>query len=145
MIVDKAVNRLNDSRLFIARSPQIKKISPEIVYHGNKMIIYGKGFGWKGAVNSRFLNQYKEITPELWTDSKVILSVPLDWKIGKIRIWIEKPMLWQGKTVISKSRQINIKLIDRLGPFDKDDDHYYQQLEKLDKEVLYINGYKSIK
>jgi len=125
-------------------NPVITKIEPEIVYHSNKIIIRGYNFGWKQYDKVRLMTQYGEahVGPDLWTNSRIILPVPLHWKIEDIYFWVEKTVGWEGKNIVVKSKVEKIKLISRLDPWEEEDDQYFEQLKHLDSETLKLNGYR---
>lgn len=129
-------------RLRESLNPIITKVEPSIVYHSTKVVIYGSGFGWQQE-GTRALKKDGEIVDvDLWTDTKIILTVPLHWKTGTITLWTEKPLLWDGKTVTAKSNTVKIKLIPTTNTFTPDDDAYFQQLKTLSPETLKMNGYQ---
>lgn len=144
MILDTKINEYNHTQQFIMRHPQIKTIKPGIAYYDTKVVLLGKGFGWKGKIDTdtKFKYQDGKIDISLWTDTKVIFTIPLHWKTGDIMIWIQKPTEWDGKKIMVDSNQVKIRLISRDDGWDKDDDAYFEQLKHLDKETLKINGYK---
>jgi len=123
-------------------NPVIEKIEPGIVYHSNKIIVKGAGFSWNLDPGEKLMTQYGPVTVSLWTDTKLIFSVPLDWKPGTITLWIEKPSSWDSKKITVKSKAVSIKLIPIKNSMDKEDDEYFEQLKHLDKETLELNGYK---
>lgn len=139
---DGQIRIFNHYQAFLIRHPKIEKIKPEIVYYGTKVILTGRGFGWKGKIDTKFKYQEGKIDISLWTDTKVIFTVPLHWKIGDITIWIQKPTEWDGKKVIFNSNEIKLHLISRDNGWDKEDDAFFEQLKHLDKETREINGYK---
>lgn len=126
----------------LSMDPQIIKIEPTIVYPSIKVIINGRNFGWKEGENVKLKLKEEEVYTDLWTESKIIFTVPLHWKDGNVKLVIEKPILWNGKRITAKSKEIHLKLLPRHGKsFTPDDDEYFEQLEYLDYETLEINGY----
>lgn len=142
MILDTKIYEYDHNQHFMARHPQIKNIRPQIVYYDNKVVLTGRGFGWKGLIDTKFKYQEGIINVSLWTDTKVVFTVPLHWKVGDLTIWIQKPIEWDGKNITVKSNEVKLRLISRDDGWDKDDDAYFEQLKYLDKETLKINGYK---
>lgn len=139
--INKQVNIFTRWRSFTSSRPKIDKVEPKIVYYANKVVLTGNNFGWKGNISTEFYNQYGKIDIDLWTDSKVIFTVPLHWKIGIITLWVEKLIKWEGKDITAKSNMTNIKLISNIGPWDQEDDEYFNQLKNLNEETLKVNGY----
>lgn len=136
IIVDLQTNRLIESR-----KPIITNLEPRIVYHGNKIVVTGKRFGWLNE-GKRSLNfSDGTIRADFWSDNKIEFTVPLDWRVGKIQIWIEKQETINNKKVITKSNVATIHHISRFAPWGKDDDAYFEQLKNLSPEVLRLNGY----
>lgn len=142
MILDTKINEYNHNQQFIARHPQIYNVKPQIVYYDNKVVLTGRGFGWKGLIDTKFKYPDGVINVSLWTDTKVIFTVPLHWKVGNLTIWLQKPIEWDGKNITVKSNEVKLRLISRDDGWDKDDDAYFEQLKHLDQETLKINGYK---
>lgn len=135
-----AVYSFSHSQEELSRYPIIKKIEPGIVYYGTKVIIWGDKFGWRKTDKPKLFNQYGEVINPKWTDSKIIFAVPLHWKLGTVRFWIERPFNINGKKTMVKSNVVEIKLISRLDHWNADDDAYFQQFDHLDKETKRLNG-----
>lgn len=142
IVLDGQIRIFNHHQTYISRHPQIYNVKPQIVYYDNKVILTGRGFGWKGLIDTKFKYQEGTINVSLWTDTKVIFTVPLHWKTGDITIWIQRSTEWDGKKVLLNSNEVKLRLISRDDGWDKDDDAYFEQLKHLDKETLKINGYK---
>lgn len=142
IITNGQIRAYNHHQLFLSRQPEIKVVKPMIVYYDTKIILTGRGFGWKGTINTKFKYQEGTINISLWTDTKVIFTVPLHWKTGDISIWLQKPLNWDGKNITVNSNKVKLRLISRDDGWDKDDDAYFEQLKHLDKETLKINGYE---
>lgn len=132
--------------------PVIEKVEPSIVYPSTKVIVFGKGFNSR-ADNNKYLNmsvlrsqgsskEGNKITTDYWDDNKIIFTVPLHWKNGINHIWIDKPIIWDGKEDVAKSNVVSIKLIPISQTFTPDDDEYFKLLPSYDKETLKINGYE---
>jgi len=136
IIIDFQTNQLIESR-----RPIITNIEPRIVYHGSKAIITGKRFGWQKDGERLLKNSQATIRADYWSDTKIEFTLPLDWRVGETEIWIEKFEIIRGERTITKSDIATVKLISRLGPWDADDDAYFEQLKSLSPEVLKLNGY----
>ncbi len=124
-----------------SRNPVIIKVEPQIVYYATKVIVFGSNLGWKENDKVRLMTRKEEVRTDLWTDSKIIFTVPLHWKQGVIEFWIEKNIEWNGKPEIARSNEFTLKLIPISTSFTPDDNNYFDQLKYLNKEVLKINGY----
>jgi hypothetical protein len=142
IMTDGKIRKYNHYQLFLSRHPRIEVVKPQIVYYDTKVVLLGRGFGWKGKIDTKFKYQEGKIDISLWTDTKVIFTVPLHWKTGDLSIWLQKPIEWDGKNMMVNSNNVKLRLISRDDGWDKDDDAYFEQLKHLDKEVLKINGYK---
>lgn len=142
IIADSQIRIFNHYQIFLARHPKIEVVKPGIVYYDTKVILTGRGFGWKGKIDTKFKYQEGKIDISLWTDTKVIFTVPLHWKVGDMTIWIQKPTDWDGKNIMVNSNEVKLRLISRDNGWNKDTDAYFEQLKHLDKETLRINGYK---
>lgn len=136
------VNFINQKRNRLLINPQIVKIEPKIVYPATKVIIWGKNFGWKENEKVSLHLENSIVRTDLWTDSKIIFTVPLHWKPPQeLFFWIEKPVLWEGENIITKSKMVQIKLIPIGAKFSPEDETYFEQLKSLEDETLIINGY----
>lgn len=130
-------------RIFSSRHPKITQIEPKIVYHSTKVILLGKNFGWNPTEKIRLINKNNvAVHTDLWTDTKIIFTIPLDWQSGEKTLWIEKPNQWEGKGVIMKSNSVTVKVIPANSSFSTEDDAFFKQLKYLNKETLEINGYR---
>lgn len=123
-------------------TPKISEIEPNLVYKSNKVIIRGTGFGWNKGEKIHLLTQNEEVITELWTDTKIIFTIPLSWKAGPKTLWIQKPINWDGQEIYTSSNAVTLKVITAGNSLTPDDDAYFEQLKHLSKEALEINGYK---
>jgi len=139
--IQNAIRIINHKKIRLSMNPTIEAIEPKLVYKGTKIIVYGKGFGWDDK-RSKILIDGKKIDDILWTDSKINFPVPLHWKMGVHKIWIEKKIDWDGKIEIGKSQIFEIKVLPVTDKFSEDDKLYIEQLKTLRKETLEINGYE---
>ncbi len=141
--LDGQIRTYTHNQIFISRMPQIYSVEPRLVYHGTKVVVLGKNFGWKVPTQStKFYTQQGELNIDLWTNSKIIFTVPLQWKPGNIEVWEKTILNWDDKNIDVQSNIAKIKLISVTNSFTPDDDAYFQQLKHLNKETLKINGYK---
>lgn len=137
----KKVIMENRKKLYTSRQPKINLIEPTLVYKATKVIIYGENFGWD-TKNVKALIDGKEIDAVLWTDSKIIFPVPLEWKDGYHKIWIEKQIDWDGKKTTAKSEAFEIKVLPITGNYTEDDGLYFEQMKTWRPETREVNGYK---
>ncbi len=129
-------------QLRLSQNPDVEKIEPFIVYRSIKVIIKGNNLGFKpNQKELRLMSQYGEVQKDNWTDKEIVFTVPLHWKDGEVDLWIEKPVEWEGKKIIARSRTIKLKLIPTTQTFTEDDDLYFKQLPNLDDKTLKLNGY----
>jgi len=120
---------------------RIKKIEPYYVYKATKVLMRGDLFGLKNNEKQRLMSDVGEVEFQFWDDSKIIFVMPTEWSFGEHSIWIEKNIGWDGKRVTARSNVVKIKLIPIGAKMTPDDEKYFEQLKKLDKETLEINGY----
>ena len=140
--VDHGIRLVERQILFQSHHPHIDHISPQIGYYSTKVILTGRRFGWKGTVDTEFKKKDGKINIDLWTDTKIIFTIPLNWKLGKINVWAEKTIEWDGKPLHIKSNLVEMKLISRDNGWDAEDDEYFKQMEVADPEARKINGYE---
>lgn len=123
--------------------PKIIKIEPKTVYRSTKIIIWGRSFGADpdGSI-VKIMTNLGPVHKDFWTDTKIYITVPLSWKDGPMKLWVEKPVLWDGHWTLRKSNIVTINLLPVTGEFTPADDTYFNQLKYLDKETLKLNGYE---
>lgn len=134
--------KINNRLLRLSLNPEIKIVEPKMAYHSTKIILHGGNFGWNPPEKARLINDYKEVRADLWTGDKIIFTVPLHWKMGKHKLWVEKNAIWEGKKIIVKSDDVVIEIIPRNNFFSPDDNLYFEQLKNLSEEARHINGYE---
>lgn len=143
--LDARVKTYNKQETILSRYPQIMNREPKIVYYGTKVILTGRRFGWNEDGTAK-LKQYMGQTAatDLWTDTKIVFTIPLHWKEGNVDVWIENFIESEdGKLMKTKSNKVSFILISRDGAWDEEDDAYFEQLKTLNKETLLINGYSA--
>jgi hypothetical protein len=124
------------------KNPRIAKIEPGLLYPATKVVLYGDSFGDNSNTNYALMRNGVPINVDYWEDHKIIFTVPLDWKSGDMRIWIQRPIEWNAETIIEKSKPFTIKLLKVTSGFTPDDDLYFEEMKNWRKETKEINGYK---
>jgi len=122
-------------------NPQIDSIEPFLVYKATNIVLYGREFGWNVDGQERIYVDGKPAVTDLWTDNEIVFAVPLDWKLGVHKVWIEKPISWNNQNIVAKSRTVTFTILPITNGFTKSDRLYFEQLEKLKKTTLNLNGY----
>ena len=135
-----SLNIIHQKKIRLSLNPNIRTVEPRFVYKATKVVIYGTGFGWKGNESVLLSKGGKPIVTDLWTDTKIIFTIPLHWKRGNNSLQIKKQISWNGKMEIAKSEVFEIKILPSTGGFTTDDALYFKQLETLQNETLEING-----
>lgn len=130
-----------EKQVWLSRQAKIELIEPRIVYHAQKVIVKGQGFDWQQNIKVKLMSQYGEVTTDMWTDDKIIFTIPLHFQSGMMTMWIEKPMQWKGKNIIVKSNIVSLKILPTTAYFGADDEEFFEQLKTLSLEALSINGY----
>jgi hypothetical protein len=59
-----------------------------------------------------------------------------------MNVWVERPVQWNGETIIEKTKEQQIKLLPVTSWSAPDDDLYFEQMKKWKKETREINGYE---
>lgn len=124
------------------KNPIIRTIEPTLVYPATKVVLFGNSFGSKIDERYRLMKDGIEVRPDYWEDHKIIFTIPLGWKTGLMNIWIERPVQWNGETIIEKTEPTSIRLLPVTGKFTENDDLYFEQIKTWKKETREINGYK---
>ena len=138
--IQNAIRIINHKKIRLSMNPTIEVIEPTLVYKATKIVIYGNGFGWD-TKKSKAIIDGKKIDAVLWTDSKIVFPVPLEWKDGSHEIWIEKQIDWDGKKIMANSQKFNIKILPITGSFTEEDRLYFEQMKTWRKETKELNGY----
>ena len=123
------------------KNPTIQIIEPTLVYPATKVLLFGNSFGSKIDDRYRLMKDGVEVRPDYWEDHKIIFTIPLGWKTGFMNIWIERPVQWNGETIIEKTKPVQIKLLPVGIKFTPDDDLYFEQMKTWKEETEEINGY----
>lgn len=124
------------------KNPSVQIIEPTLVYPATKVVVLGNSFGSKIDDRYRLMKDGVEIRPDYWEDHKIIFTIPLGWKTGFMNVWIERPVQWNGETVIEKTKPSQIKLLPITSWNAPDDDLYFEQIKTWRKETREINGYQ---
>jgi hypothetical protein len=124
------------------KNPIIKAIEPTLVYPATKVILFGNCFGSKIDGRYRLMRNGEELRVDYWEDHKIIFTIPLGWKTGFMNVWVERPVQWNGETIIEKTKEQQIKLLPVTSWSAPDDDLYFEQMKKWKKETREINGYE---
>jgi len=132
----------NDIVRRYALNPLIKNYQPRLAYRSTKIRLSGGDFGWKQNEDVRLVSENGRIDTDLWTPEKIIFTIPLDWSYGNNKIWIEKPAIWKGRSIVTKSNAIIIRIIPATKTFNKDDDLFFYELKKADQEVQNLNEHR---
>ena len=139
--INNFIQIINHEKIRPSLDPIIETVEPKLAYKATKIVIYGKKFGWD-VKKSQALIDGKKIDAVIWTDSKIVFPVPLDWKDGPHKIWIEKKIDWDEKKQIAKSEEFEIKILPIGKNFTKEDDLYLEQMKMWRKETRELNGYE---
>jgi len=131
----------NHIRQRILKNPQIDSIEPSLVYKATNIVIYGREFGWNVEGHERLFVDGKPAVTDLWTDTEIVFAVPLDWRLGVHKVWIEKPISWEDQNITAKSRAVTFTILPITNGFTKEDRVYFEQLKFLKKTTLELNGY----
>lgn len=143
--VQKRFNEIVKKKIIEDRTPHILDIQPYVTYHMTKVVIRGDNFGWlikPTDIKSRLLlNGKQKITTDLWSDTEIIFTIPMDWKLGENNISLEKYIEYDGEFLKSVSNMAKFVILSATDGWGHDDDLYFEQLKTLDQKVLKINGY----
>ncbi|MCX6731163.1 MAG: hypothetical protein NTZ55_04925 [Candidatus Roizmanbacteria bacterium] len=123
------------------KNPVVQLVEPKLVYPATKVLLFGSSFGSRIDERYRLMKDGVEVRPDYWEDHKIIFTIPLGWKTGIVNIWIERPIQWNGETIIEITKPVQIKLLPISGWNSPDDDLYFEQMKTWKKETREINGY----
>lgn len=143
--VQKRFNEIVKKKIIEERTPHILDIQPYLTYQMTKVVLTGDNFGWLNKptdIKSRLLlNGKQKITADLWTDTEIIFTIPMDWKLGENTITLEKYIEYDGRFLKSVSNMAKFAILSATDGWGYDDDLYFEQLKMLDQKVLKMNGY----
>lgn len=135
--------RLKESRL--ALNPVVNDYQPKMVVGNTKVVVYGDKFGLKQSTQNFLWDAtYQKVVPtELWTNNKIIFSIPLDWKLGQHSLYIERIMFWPegGKIIVAKSSPLLLEVVNRQLKKGKGWPAFLDQIPHLNKEVRQLNRF----
>lgn len=123
----------------------ISAVEPFFVHHGDKIIIQGRGYNQKVNKFAQLMSNYGKEDYSYASDSKIIFTVPLKWKTGTVKIWLEKYENDSGIDKILKSNIVTINILPRLGPLSYDDVSYFSQIKYLNAETKKLNEFRNYK
>ena len=86
------------------------------------------------------MSYYGPILVELWKENEITFTVPLHWKEGKTKIWIERMKGSIPSAPLLKSNDVELNIMNRWD--------FYPEQDELDKKNLFTyfsRGIKKIK
>ncbi len=119
-------------------APTINRVEPYIAYPGIKVVLLGFNFGQTKASEVKLMHKNTEITPDSWSENKIIFTVPKDWIIGDNDITIEK-RIYNGREEKVLSQTVTIKVISKPKTI-QENAEFFNQLKQLQRETLRINN-----
>lgn len=132
---------LQQENAILSATPVINSVEPHIAYYGTKVVIKGQNFGEPPRKNTFLRNNGEDVFVDFWSGSKIIFTIPLHWKLGDNKLWVEKKVSMFGKERTLKSESKVLRLIDRADAWSEEDDQYFKQFENFDAEVRKLNGH----
>ena len=120
---------------------RISEIQPKLVYPSINFILKGSNFGINTDRNARVMSSDGEWETSWWTNEKIMLTIPITKKPGIYQLWIEKVSTSDQKKSTIRSNKVSIRILSRTDGWDELDDEYFKQLNKMDRELLKVNGY----
>ncbi len=143
IVVEKRAKRIAEKKAWLADHPVMEVLEPKIVFSSNKILIKGKHFGWQEDKQSKakLMSSEGEVRVDLWTNEKIIFTVPLGWAGKTVNVWIEKEREWKGKKIRDKSDVLAIKVLSLDNLSKEDEKLYYQELRSISDEAKGLNGY----
>ena len=118
----------------------ITKVKPATTTIGEKVALEGYNFGWRFSEADRLMSYYGPILVELWKENEITFTVPLHWKEGKTKIWIERMKGSIPSAPLLKSNDVELNIMNRWV--------FYPEQDELDKKNLFTyfsRGIKKIK
>lgn len=127
----------------------ITKILPASTTYAYKVVLLGYNFGSikNGDAKYKLYSTYGPVTTSSWTDNTIEFIIPLHWKEGDIKFWIERPNRQNQNRMIS-SNVVSINLLNRWIFFPVPNDSRFTKATKKALKILYLdcwnNFYRNI-
>ena len=90
----------------------ISDIIPEKTTFAHKVSIKGYNFGPVKTDDFVLYSKYGPVDYQSWTNNQIDFIIPLHWKAGSIKLWIEKPATIE-KNTIAESNTVSFILLPR--------------------------------
>jgi hypothetical protein len=116
------------------RSPFLKSVTPHIAYPSSTIIIRGNNFGWlqnkQDAHNKVFMGDLV-LYPDSWTDKEITVTLPLQLKPSKYKVFLVTRVEYNGKIHNVQSNEVIVQILSRTDGGDDEDDLYFQQINRM--------------
>jgi hypothetical protein len=122
--------------------PVIYTIEPELGYFGTKVILRGDRFGWLEHDRVNLTIDGQPLKADLWTNEKIIFTIPIEWQTGTKKISVLKKTKWKNKSTIAQSNVVHFQLLERSATINKLDEKYMNSIKNWSNEAKKINGYE---
>lgn len=119
------------------RSPFLKSITPNIAYPSSTITIRGNNFGWlqnKQDSNNKLFIGDLVLYPDSWTDKEITVTLPLQLKPNKYKVFLVARVEYNGKIHNVRSNQVDVQILSRTDGWDMGDDLYFQQINRISSE-----------
>ena len=141
------LNRYSDYQRSLRENLTIMSVVPAMTTLAQKVRLEGYNFGWKVNKGDKLMSNYGKVVVDEWKGEELIFIVPLHWKEGIVRLWIErnKDDLPEGELI--KSNVVRLKILSRWDFFpaeeelrNKDPLSYFKRAVKKIRRALFLKA-----
>ena len=141
------LNRYTDYQRKLRENLTIMSVVPATTTLAQKVRLEGYNFGWKVNKGDKLMSNYGKVVVDEWKGEELIFIVPLHWKEGIVRLWIErnKDDLPEGELI--KSNVVRLKILSRWDFFpaeeelrNKDPISYLKRAIKKIRRALFLKA-----
>lgn len=112
LIINGKTKTINNYKNLVSQSLIITSIEPSKTTVAHNIALNGHNFGTIKTEYHRLMSTYGQAEAFSWTENKIEFTVPLEWKPGKVDLWIEKPISPDNNTTY-QSNKISFQLLPR--------------------------------
>ena len=139
------LNRYADYQRKLRENLTIMSVVPVKTTLAQKVKLQGYNFGWRVNKKDKLMSNYGPVLVDEWKGEELIFIVPLHWKEGKVKLWIEKNKDDIPEEKLIKSNVVRLKVLSRWDFFpaeeelrNKDPLSYLKRAVKKIRRTLFL-------
>jgi len=137
-VVSWQINKYLAYQSDLRRRLVITKIKPKVTTIGEKVTLEGYNFGFKENEFFQVQTNFGQATDiKDWNNNKVEFIIPLSFKEGQIKLWLERTKEASTKSALLKSNQVDFEILSRW--------YFYPQAEEFSYPPSFFTWVKTLK